>query len=123
MILNTPFLHSYLVGYGKDAPERTQDRGAACPAAPTPCNAVTGLLSPEEDPHVLQGALVVGPGLSDNMEDMRNQNASRVGIENNVGLTGSLIGVLDYPSGLWEICLQNYGVYATNPVCGNNLML
>ncbi len=101
----------------------TQDRGAACPAAPTPCNAVTGLLSPEEDPHVLQGALVVGPGLSDNMEDIRNQNASRVGIENNVGLTGSLIGVLDYPKGLWEICLQNYGVYATNPVCGNNFML
>lgn len=113
---------SYVVGYGTDAPERTQDRGAACPEAPVPCNTVTGLLSPDPDTHMLNGALIEGPP-NDYFKDIRNQNASRVGIENNAGLTGAMLGVLDYPDGQWEICLQNYGVVTQNPVCGSYVRL
>lgn len=114
---------SYVVGYGNNPPTHTQDRGAACPNAPVPCNTVTGLLSPDPDPHTLLGALVQGPGLTDGLASVRNNNASRVGIENNVGLVGSLVGVLDYPDGLWEICLQKSGVYTTNPVCGSYIQI
>ena len=109
---------SLVVGVGENAPKRTQDRGAACPPPPAVCNRVTGLLSPDPDSHKLTGALVQGPGLSDNFLDVRNNDASRVGVENNAGFTGALAGASLLPEGMWEICLQQFGIYRSNPVCG-----
>jgi len=110
---------SLVVGVGSDPPKRTQDRGAACPAPPAVCNRVTGLLSPDPDTHILKGALVQGAGLSDNYLDIRNNDAARVGIENNVGFTGALAGAALLPDGMWEVCLQQFGIYRSNPVCGS----
>ena len=110
---------SMMVGFGHDPPKRTQDRNAGCPAAPAVCNRVTGLLSPDEDSHKLTGALVQGPGKSDDFLDVRNNDAARVGIENNAGFTGALAGASLLPDGMWEVCLQSFGIYRSNPVCGD----
>lgn len=49
---------------------------------------MTGLLSPEEDTHVLEGSLVYGSGRSDDFADVRDSTATRVGIESNAGYIG-----------------------------------
>lgn len=110
---------SMVVGVGKDPPQRTQDRTAACPEPPATCNRVTGLLSPDPDAHTLLGALVQGPGNSDDYLDIRSNDASRVGIENNAGFTGALAASVLLPEGMWEVCLQQYGIYRSDPVCGD----
>ncbi len=110
---------SMVVGVGTNPPKRTQDRTAACPEKPATCNRVTGLLSPDPDTHKLLGALVQGPGKSDDYLDVRSNDASRVGIENNAGFTGALAGSVLLPEGMWEVCLQQYGIYRSDPVCGD----
>jgi Glycosyl hydrolase family 9 len=110
---------SMVVGVGSSSPKRTQDRTAACPEPPATCNRVTGLLSPDPDAHKLLGALVQGPGKSDDYLDIRSNDASRVGIENNAGFTGALAGSVLLPEGMWEVCLQQYGIYRSDPVCGD----
>lgn len=109
---------SLVVGLGKNPPRRTQDRAAACPDSPQVCNRVTGLLSPDPDAHVLTGALVYGSGFNDGFMDVRNSDSARVGIENNAGLAGAVAGAVELPDGLWEVCLQKYGIIRNNPVCG-----
>ncbi|PRW56955.1 Six-hairpin glycosidase [Chlorella sorokiniana] len=112
---------SLLVGYGRNPPKRTQDRGAACPDAPEVCNRVTGLLSPDPDAHVLKGALVYGSGRSDDFEDKRDADSNWVGVENNAGLAAALAGVMELDPGLWEVCLQDYGIYRQSAICGKYL--
>ena len=109
---------SMVVGIGTDPPQRTQDRSAACPAAPGICNHVTGLMSPDPDAHLLLGALIQGPGLSDDLMDIRSNDAARVGIENNAGFVGALAGAVLLPERAWDVCLQSFGIYRSNPVCG-----
>ena len=110
---------SLVVGVGSNSPKRTQDRSAACPGPPAVCNRVTGLLSPDPDAYKLLGALLQGPGKSDDLLDVRSNDAARVGIENNVGFTGALAGAALLPDGMWEVCLQQFGIYRSNPVCGD----
>lgn len=62
---------------------------------PQVCNRVTGLLSPDPDPHELRGALVYGSGRSDSFEDARKADSNRVGVENNAGLAAALAGVVE----------------------------
>lgn len=114
---------SFVVGYGKDPPKRTQDRAAACPNPPEACNVLTSLYSSKEDSHVLKGALIQGPGGQDTFEDVRSSDSARVGIEMNAALSGALAGIQHYPEGLWQICLQTYGVIRWNPVCGVSTIL
>ena len=114
---------SLIVGDGHNPPERTQDRGASCPAKPGICNRVTGYLSPDPDTYSVSGALVQGPGKSDNFMDDRTNDASMVGIENNVGITGALAGAALLPGGKWEVCLQQFGIYRTDPICGSFLTI
>ncbi|KAI7842235.1 hypothetical protein COHA_004148 [Chlorella ohadii] len=112
---------SLLVGFGRNPPKRTQDRGAACPDAPEVCNRVTGLLSPDPDAHVLRGALVYGSGRSDDFEDRRDADSNWVGVENNAGLAAALAGIMELDPGLWEVCLQDYGIYRQSAICGKYL--
>lgn len=114
---------SFIVGMGKDPPSRTQDRGAACPDPPAPCNIITSLLSSKEDSHTLTGALIKGPWKSDDYPNVRSDPSAEVGLEYNPGLTGALAGSSHYKEGLWQICLQRYGVMAWNPVCGYSTIL
>jgi endoglucanase len=112
---------SLVVGYGRNPPRRTQDRGAACPESPAVCNRVTGLLSPDPDVYELTGALVHGPGFSDDFIDVRSIDSARVGVENNAGFTAALAGATLLPEGMWEVCLQKFGIFRSNPVCGTFL--
>jgi hypothetical protein len=114
---------SMVIGQGHNPPKRTQDRAAACPARPGVCNRVTSYLSPDPDTYQLTGALVHGPGKSDYYIDERTNDASMVGIENNAGFTGALAGAAMLPSGMWEICLQQFGIYRDDPICGSFLTI
>lgn len=114
---------SLVVGYGRNPPRRTQDRAAACPDPPEVCNRVTGLLSPDPDPHELRGALVYGSGRSDAFADDRKADSSRVGVENNAGLAAALAGVLELNPDLWSECLQQYGVLRKSAICGTYITI
>jgi endoglucanase len=114
---------SFIVGYGEKPPQRTQDRAAACPNPPEACNVLTSLYSSKADSHEIIGALVQGPGGQDEFVDVRSSDSARVGIEMNAALTGALAGIKNYPEGLWQICLQTYGVIRWNPVCGVSTIL
>ena len=48
---------SFVVGYGKDPPERAHHRGASC--RPGDCSGAQ-LATPEPNPNVITGALVGG---------------------------------------------------------------
>lgn len=114
---------SLVVGQGYDPPERTQNRSTGCPKSPEVCNRVTGLLSPDPDSNVLNGALVYGTGKSDYFIDERRRTSNWVGIENNAGFTGALAGAALLDDGAWEICLQEFGIVRSNPVCGSFLQI
>lgn len=114
---------SMVIGQGHNPPKRSQDRAAACPERPNVCNRVTSYLSPDPDTHVLKGALVHGPAKSDYYIDERTNDASMVGIETNAGFTGALAGAATLPSGMWEICLQQFGIYRDDPICGSFVTL
>ena len=114
---------SMVVGQGRNPPERTRDRAAACPAKPTTCNRVTSYLSPDADTHTLTGALVHGPAKSDYFIDDRTNDAAMVGIESNAGWIGALAGATTLPDGMWEICLQQFGIYRDDPICGSFVTL
>ena len=51
--------------------------------------------------------------------DVRSADSNWVGIENNAGLAGAVAAAAELPEGLWEVCLQKYGIYRSNPVCGS----
>lgn len=114
---------SMVIGQGHNPPKRSQDRAAACPERPNVCNRVTSYLSPDPDTHVLKGALVHGPAKSDYYIDERTNDASMVGLETNAGFTGALAGAATLPSGMWEICLQQFGIYRDDPICGSFVTL
>jgi len=114
---------SMVIGQGSDPPKRSQDRGAACPARPATCNRVTSYLSPDPDTFTLTGALVHGPAKSDYYLDDRTNAASMVGIETNAGWVGALGGAATLPDGMWEICLQQFGIYRDDPICGSFVTL
>ena len=46
------------MGFGRDPPVHVQNMPASCVAEPTPCNFVSGFLTPSANPNVLYGALV-----------------------------------------------------------------
>ena len=114
---------SMVVGQGENPPKRTHDRAAACPAKPATCNRVTTYLSPDPDTYTLTGALVHGPAKSDYYIDERTNDASMVGIETNAGWVGALGGASSLPDGTWEICLQQFGIYRDDPICGSFVTL
>ena len=115
--------NSMVVGVGHKPPQRTQDRNAGCPKEPQVCNRVTGLLSPDPDSHDIDGALIYGVGKSDYFIDERRRTSNWIGIENNAGFVGALSGAALLPGGQWEVCLQEFGIVRSNPVCGSFLQI
>ena len=56
--------YSYVVGSNPpnrpgQFPRRVHNRGASCPAAPANCSEVTALYNPQDNPHTIEGALVL----------------------------------------------------------------
>ncbi|KAI7994849.1 Endoglucanase 8 [Camellia lanceoleosa] len=74
---DNPMRMSYMVGYGERYPERIHHRGSSLPsvqAHPTHIGCKEGslyYLSPNPNPNVLVGAVVVGPNGSDSFPDSR----------------------------------------------------
>ena len=62
---------SFVVGYGRNAPQRPHHRAASCPPAPQACNH-SALEAPGANPFQLTGALVGGPTLQDSYSDDRS---------------------------------------------------
>jgi len=76
---------SLVVGYGRAPPTHAASRAASCPPPPQRCDAVSGLLNPQPNPHVLYGALVGGALFSDAFQDVRILNSTQVLIKDNAG--------------------------------------
>jgi len=98
---------SYVVGFGNNPPTQPHHRASSCPASPAPC-ASFQLQQPGPNPHVLYGALVGGPGQTDNYEDKRdNYVNNEVACDYNAGFQSAVAGlkafcmrgVLPKPSG------------------------
>ncbi|KAK9803066.1 hypothetical protein WJX73_005558 [Symbiochloris irregularis] len=101
--------NSLMVGNGVKSPTHAQNRAASCPNPPTVCNADDALYVSTPNPHVLTGAVVEFATFSDNYQDVRTSNDSRVSITNNAGITGTMAGLVKAP-GTWDSCLQGFGV-------------
>ncbi|XP_046564700.1 endoglucanase 4-like [Haliotis rubra] len=63
--------HSYVVGFGKNPPQRPHHRGSSCPMMPAPCG-WNDQRQPGPNPHTLFGALVGGPDKSGSYSDKRD---------------------------------------------------
>ena len=71
-----------------------------------------------------RGEFVLSSGAkSDYYLDDRTNAASMVGIETNAGWVGALGGAATLPDGMWEICLQQFGIYRDDPICGSFVTL
>ncbi len=66
--------YSYVVGSSPpnrpgQFPRRVHNRGASCPSPPANCSEVTALYTPQDNPHTIEGALVM-VSLSSALPDM-----------------------------------------------------
>ncbi|KAK9828913.1 hypothetical protein WJX72_002766 [[Myrmecia] bisecta] len=102
---------SMVVGFNNKYPTHIQDRASACPSPPAACSILNSYYSPNPNPHVLEGALVMGGGTTDAFQDVRSVNDTQVSIEWQSGLTGSLAG-LNQAAGTYDQCLQGFGIFA-----------
>ncbi|XP_059179535.1 endoglucanase 4-like [Physella acuta] len=62
---------SYLIGHGSHFPKSPHHRSSSCPNIPAPCGPFV-MSSKEPNVHILYGALVGGPGQSDEYTDDRS---------------------------------------------------
>ncbi|KAL3147605.1 hypothetical protein ABBQ38_014657 [Trebouxia sp. C0009 RCD-2024] len=103
--------HSFVPGFGTEAPSHVQNQAASCPNPPAVCTAVNGLLNPDPNPRTLYGALVEGyNGDQDTWSDTRSLNMTRAVVEYNAGWQGLLAGLNEQSMGVWEQCLQGQGI-------------
>ena len=87
---------SYVVGVGKNSPQRPHHRAASCPNPPAVCNEETGLNRNGPNPHILYGALVGGPDKNDQYKDDRKDfKLNEVAIDYNSGFQSALAGFVD----------------------------
>jgi len=85
---------SFVAGFGVNPPVRYHHRAASCPSPPEPCGwNVFG--RPEPNPHVLNGALVGGPGEDDSYEDRRDDAIkNEVAVDYNAAFQGSVAALI-----------------------------
>lgn len=94
---------SYVVGYGKNYPLRPHHAASSCPDLPSTCG-WEHYKSEKANPHVLYGALVSGPLLSDLYKDQRFEFLyNQVTIDYNAGFQSVLAGLLHYQNIFKEI--------------------
>jgi hypothetical protein len=91
---------------GSDPPCRPHHRGASCPLPPTVCDCGHAETS-ACNPNTITGALVGGPGKSDNFTDSRpNYQQNEVAIDYNAGFSGALAGLAE-SSWTWPQCMSS----------------
>lgn len=84
---------SFVVGYGKNPPERPHHRSSSCPLAPTACT-WDNFNSPDPNPQTLYGALVGGPGKNDEYVDSRKDFIeNEVATDYNAGFQSAVAGL------------------------------
>ncbi|XP_050412028.2 endoglucanase E-4 [Patella vulgata] len=85
---------SYVVGFGKNSPQRPHHRASSCPLLPAPCG-WGAQQNPGPNPHTLYGALVGGPGSSDNYaDDRKDYTKNEVACDYNAGFQSTVAGLL-----------------------------
>ena len=101
---------SYVVGFGDNYPMSPTHRGASCASSVTNCTGLvassTEYLSTSVNPHVLNGALVSGPG-DNTYHDARTDSDNTVSIEYNSALSGALAVLADDN---WTSCSRRGGI-------------
>jgi hypothetical protein len=102
---------SYVVGQGRQAPQRVAHMSSACPAS-GPCSWYESYYSASPNPQagLVEGALVGGPDARDGYSDERASAGAAVGVHYNAPFVGALAGLLD--SGVSAMaCMKLYTVY------------
>jgi hypothetical protein len=88
---------SFVVGYGRNAPQRPHHRGSSCPPMPDQCS-WDMYNNPGPNPQTLYGALVGGPGKDDSYKDDRgNYINNEVAMDYQAGFIGSLAAMASSP--------------------------
>ncbi|ESO99347.1 hypothetical protein LOTGIDRAFT_113640, partial [Lottia gigantea] len=83
---------SYVVGFGKNPPEKPHHRASSCPLTPAPCG-WTAQRNPGPNPHTLYGALVGGPGKNDDYaDDRKDYTKNEVACDYNAGFQSAVAG-------------------------------
>ncbi|RMX51380.1 hypothetical protein pdam_00011347, partial [Pocillopora damicornis] len=84
---------SYVVGFGKNPPQRPHHRSSSCPSAPARCD-WGNYHNSGPNAHVLHGALVGGPDRYDNFKDDRTEvKYSEVATDYNAGFQSAVAGL------------------------------
>ena len=84
---------SFVVGFGKNPPQRPHHRSSSCPSRPAPCN-WSNFNNPGPNPKVLYGALVGGPNQYDKYTDSRKDHvANEVATDYNAGFQSAVAGL------------------------------
>lgn len=84
---------SFVVGFGTNPPVRPHHRSSSCPLSPVPCN-WDDFNSPSPNPQTLYGALVGGPGKSDEYSDDRKDFVkNEVATDYNAGFQSAVAGL------------------------------
>jgi len=85
---------SYVIGYGDQGwPMQPHHRAASCPLSPAPCGSAMET-SKAPSPHTLYGALVGGPGVSDDYVDSRTDyTRNEVACDYNAGFQTAIAGL------------------------------
>ncbi|XP_046375110.2 endoglucanase 4-like [Haliotis rufescens] len=80
---------SYIVGFGVNPPVKPHHRASSCPMLPAPCG-WDAQLNKGPNPHTLYGAMVGGPGQSDDYTDSRMDYVkNEVACDYNAGMHAS----------------------------------
>ncbi|KAK9858827.1 hypothetical protein WJX84_008301, partial [Apatococcus fuscideae] len=92
---------SFVVGFGQMPPSHESHRAASCPSPPANCDWDTyGSTAPNA--HVLFGALVGGPAVTDNFTDVRsNYQQNEPALDIQAGYTGVLAALLSPSTPSW----------------------
>ena len=85
------FFSSFVGGYGTNYPKNPHHRASSCPDPPTYCE----WGGAEPFPHVLEGALVGGPGAADDQynDDRNDYIENEVTLDYNAGFQSVLAGL------------------------------
>ena len=84
---------SFVVGFGKNPPQRPHHRSSSCPSAPKKCG-WSNANDPKPNAHVLKGALVGGPDSNDNYKDDRKDYVmNEVATDYNAGFQSAVAGL------------------------------
>ncbi|KAK9867945.1 hypothetical protein WJX84_010587 [Apatococcus fuscideae] len=85
---------SFVVGFGQDPPSHESHRAASCPYPPATCGWDV-YSNPAPNAHVLFGALIGGPSVTDNFTDVRsNYEQNEPALDIQAGYTGVLAAMM-----------------------------